>query len=411
MLAREWLLHGHLQDRLGMALVMERATREEMQQVAIEEWMAASPIYSGRMQRTMNFSGDGVDTILKNLQLDIGAPHEFMDFKYRLIDREHGEFWLAHCGALMDVEPMGEEFVHGMCHTIEDPTFDATAGATNPHAQVRPLHRPPRIPADRKPHCHWRVDITAGDAVVEPHPNQAIIADSEIARLGGASVTAAGPDEGMRDYSGEFKPDLRLEDLSFNAQTAVLREFAIQSHLLLRSFLLSVTQHWGHEVAFRVVPRLLAGWGGVTAQRLKSAFDLGDDSDAIATMLRLHPAFQPRDYIALHVETEDDTTLRFGFGVDAAAARERDDLTWFSQLGGAMDAALARIIQAFNSRASVTSIDPASGDRHTYRVVIDPGMQPAAAFDELAIANITSGAAFRFARSGGSLLPGAQVLV
>ena len=28
--------------------------------------------------------------------------------------------------ALLDVEPMGEEYVHGMCHAIEDPTFDAT---------------------------------------------------------------------------------------------------------------------------------------------------------------------------------------------------------------------------------------------------------------------------------------------
>ena len=51
----------------------------------------------------------------------------------------------------MDVEPMGDEYVTAMCHDIEDPTFDATALATNPHAQVRPVHRPPRRPADRTP--------------------------------------------------------------------------------------------------------------------------------------------------------------------------------------------------------------------------------------------------------------------
>ena len=46
-----------------MALVMEIASAREMQEVAIEEWMAASPVYSRRMQRAMRFAGDGVDTI------------------------------------------------------------------------------------------------------------------------------------------------------------------------------------------------------------------------------------------------------------------------------------------------------------------------------------------------------------
>ena len=72
-----------------------------------------------------------------------------MDFRYTVHDRWHGEFHLDHCGALLDVEPMGEDYVRGMCHDIEDPTFDATALATNRKAQVRPIHRPPRVPADR----------------------------------------------------------------------------------------------------------------------------------------------------------------------------------------------------------------------------------------------------------------------
>ena len=73
-LGREWLLHGHLQDRVGMPLALARGAREEMEGIAIDEWMAASPIYSRRTQRAMNFAGDGVDTILKNIQFDIGAP-------------------------------------------------------------------------------------------------------------------------------------------------------------------------------------------------------------------------------------------------------------------------------------------------------------------------------------------------
>jgi hypothetical protein len=46
-----------------------------------------------------------------------------------------------------------------MCHHIEDPTFDATVQAINPRAKCRPVHRPPRAPADREPHCRWEVVI------------------------------------------------------------------------------------------------------------------------------------------------------------------------------------------------------------------------------------------------------------
>ena len=82
-----------------------------------------------------------------------------MDFRYTVHDRWHGEFHLDHCGALLDVEPMGPDYVRGMCHDIEDPTFDATALATNRRCQVRPIHRPPRLPAGRTPHCAWTVII------------------------------------------------------------------------------------------------------------------------------------------------------------------------------------------------------------------------------------------------------------
>ena len=137
-LVPELLLIGQLIDRSGMAWCIQAFGREEMLQIAIEEWAGASPLYTRRMQKALNYQGTDIITIFKGLQLDIGAPPQFMDFRYTVHDRWHGEFHLDHCGALLDVEPMGPEYVLGMCHDIEDPTFDATAVATNPKAQVRP---------------------------------------------------------------------------------------------------------------------------------------------------------------------------------------------------------------------------------------------------------------------------------
>ncbi len=112
-LTRELLLAGHLIDRAGMPAVIARLGREGMEHVAIEEWRAASPIYTRRMQRLLGFEGDSVETIFKGMQLDVGAPPEFMDFRYEVFDHDHGRFHLDHCGALMDVEPMGDDYVDG----------------------------------------------------------------------------------------------------------------------------------------------------------------------------------------------------------------------------------------------------------------------------------------------------------
>src|SRR5262245_9289398 len=118
-LVREYLMAGHLIDRAGMPHVMAALGEGEFGAVAIEEWMGASPIYTRRMQRALGFHDDSVENIFKGMQFDIGAPHQFLDFRYRITDHDHGEFWLDHCGALADVEPMGESFVRTMCHDIE----------------------------------------------------------------------------------------------------------------------------------------------------------------------------------------------------------------------------------------------------------------------------------------------------
>ena len=396
MLGREWLLHGHLQDRIGMPLVHANRTREEMQAVAIEEWMAASPIYSRRVQRALNFGHGDVPTILKNIQLDIGAPHHFMDFRCRVEDAEHGEFWLAHCGALMDVEPMGEEYVHGMCHAIEDPTFDATAVATNPRAQVRPLHRPPRRPADREPHCHWTVEIVADAEPVVAHPNVAIVERAKVAGIGIRTPEGDAEPGGWPDYSGDFDPDFELEDLSHSALVVALQEIAIQSHLLFRAFLLSVSQHYGDAEAAAINPQVFTGLAGLTAQRLRSALGIAnDDAAAMAKLLQVHPIFYPRTYVDLAVEVVDEDRVRFAIG-PCAALDEGDALTWFAQLGADADRALDAIVQAVNPRAACHAVAPQGSERFAYEAVIDRDATPAREAPEIALGKISTGATVTF---------------
>ncbi len=250
---------------------------------------------------------------------------------------------------------MGEEYVQGMCHAIEDPTFDATAGATNPRAQVRPIHRPPRVPADQTPHCRWTVEIDPSFDPVFPHPNRALVEASLI-----AGITVDAPDDdplepgGWDDYNRDFDPDFQLEDFSHRALVIALQEFAVQSHLLFRSFLLTVAQRFGEAEAARINPMVFTGLAGLTAQRLRTAMSIeGDDAEAIAKVLQVHPAFFPRSYVDLAVDVEAANRVRFAIR-DSPVFAEADEYHWFTQLGGAGDRALDAIVQAVNRRASVT---------------------------------------------------------
>lgn len=158
-LVREYALIVHLLDRSMCAAIGMRFGMEAMEAMAIEEWRGASPVYGDRLRQVMAVEGDGVSAIFKVLQLDPGFPHHYLDVRYEVVDERHGYFELAYCGALMDVEPFGERMVTSMCHHIEDGTFDVTAQAVNPKARVRHVHRPPRSPSDRVPHCRWEVVI------------------------------------------------------------------------------------------------------------------------------------------------------------------------------------------------------------------------------------------------------------
>src|SRR5690625_5098528 len=241
----ELLLIGHMIDRSGMAWCIQAFGREGMEQVAIEEWAGASPVYAQRIQRALNFVGNDVPTIFKGMQFDIGSPPQFMDFRFTVHNAWDGEFELNSCGALLDVEPLGEEFVFWMCHTIEDPTFDATAVATNPKAQCRPIHRPPREPVDQHPHCAWTVKIDESFPPVEGIP---ALDEVRRTRAAGWELSAIDLSEaGVGEYTGPLLSDIDFNDFSHSALLRLADEVCLQMHLLCLSFAMSLRARTGED--------------------------------------------------------------------------------------------------------------------------------------------------------------------
>ncbi len=397
-LARELLLAGHLIDRSGMPHLISRFGRDGMRDIAIDEWMAASPVYTRRMQRLLGFEGDSVETIFKGMQLDVGAPPEFMDFRYVVHDHHHGEFHLDHCGALMDVEPMGDDYVQAMCHDIEDPTFDATAMASNPRAQVRPVHRPPRVPADRAPHCAWTVTIV-DDAEPFPFPVQAEqLATSRAATLPLAVAPDGLPtDDGWSDYTADLDPDLVMERFSSTTLAAIMDEVCLQGHLLSRGFLLHVAERSSGEEAIAIGGKQLCGIAGVATKRLASMLGVGPDLDGVAAVLAVHPMFLPRTYADVVIErSPDGSELLVSLGGPGVA--EDDGLTWPAILAHGSDDGLRAAVQCLAPLGRVER-RPVTGDEvASWRIWIDPDGEPARQADEVTLTEFSTGAGFHFER-------------
>jgi len=382
-LVPELLLIGHMIDRSGMAWCIEAFGREEMLQIAIEEWAGASPIYTKRMQRALNYEGDDVPTIFKGLQLDIGAPPQFMDFRYTVHDRWHGEFHLDHCGALLDVEPMGDEYVFGMCHTIEDPTFDATAVATNPRARMRPIHRPPRVPSDRHPHCAWTVIIDESYP-----PAKGIPALDMVGRTRAASWELGAIDrsqEGLADYSGPLVSDLDFGAFSHSALVRIADEVCLQMHLLYLSFAIAVRKRAGAdgELATSVCTRQLTGIAGLGAQRIHRALSLPGGVEGVLRVLELHPLFNPAGYVAADIADERLIVHR---------SPAHDDGAWI---------ALCAPDSTLPLQAIATAVDPhvqpcVAGTTSDWAAEFIETDTAAAELPEVSVAKLSRGSTFRF---------------
>jgi hypothetical protein len=381
-LVPELLLIGHMIDRSGMAWCIQEFGRDEMVQIAIEEWAGASPIYTRRMQRALNYEGVDVPTIFKGLQLDIGAPPQFMDFRYTIHDRWHGEFHLDHCGALLDVEPMGDEYVFGMCHTIEDPTFDATAVATNPRAQMRPVHRPPRVPSDRHPHCAWTVIIDEAYPPVEGIPALDIVAETRAANWELDAIDRS--DEGLADYSGPVVSDFDFSAYSHSALVRMADEVCLQMHLLYLSFAIAVRARAGSDVklADSICTRQLIGVAGLGADRIHRALSVPGGIAGVLKVFELHPLFNPVGYINAEAHAQ----------LQVHQSPAHDDAAWISLCSPESVQPLQAIATAIDPHIEVR----VTGTGTDWIAELSESDTAAMELPEVSIAKVSGGATFEF---------------
>jgi len=282
----------------------------------------------------------------------------------------------------MDVEPMGESYVRSMCHDIEDPTFDATAVATNPKAQVRPVHRPPRAPADRHPHCAWTVIID------ESHPEVTPLAPYYVIEKTRAAVVELDPidpaDEGAADYSGALVADVDFGAFSHSALVRIADEVCLQMHLLNLSFVHAVRARSADEAqAVDIATKQLIGIAGIAAERIHRALALPGTPEGALRALELHPLLNPSAYVAASVD---------GYSLSVEASDATADGAWIALCGPQETRPL---------QAAVRAIDPhfdldVAGDAGAWTATLVRRDEAAPESGEVAVTRFSTGASFEF---------------
>jgi hypothetical protein len=366
-LGREYMLCAQFNSRTGYAALRINHGDKAYKDVAIANWMGASPVYTRRMQKAMGFVGNDVATIFKGLQLECGFTHQYFDVHFAVTAADSGRFWLNSCGALLETEPRGAEAVKVMCHDIEDPTFNATAVATNARARMTPVHRPPRMPADRTPHCEWTVFIDpAAEEIREPEITK-VMSSTRLASIDIERPQGTEPG-GLDDYAGPLFEQLQLEQLSHAALVVVCKELAVQVHLLICGLLYSVAQRYGDAAAYAVGEFQMTGSSWVMSNRLSDWLGCRQAGiDGILQVLNVHPAFQPSEYSSVKLTRLSSQRLLFEL-LDCPASEETLPYGWHALLARGMSGGLDGLVKGVDSRAHIERSDRAP---LAWEVVID----------------------------------------
>jgi hypothetical protein len=389
-LCREIMLGAQFNSRTGYAALRMNHGDETYKDVAIDNWMAVSPIYTRRMQRALGYDkSHNVEAIFKGLQLDCGLSHQYFDAHFELDSEEEGRFWLRSCGALLEVEPRGEDAVRVMCHDIEDPTFDATAVATNPRARMRPIHRPPRVSSDQQPHCEWRVFIDEqAEPLLEPDGAR-YMADTRLAQLE-LALPQQDSGSGLPDYRGPLFEQLSLEGFSQAALVKICAELSIQYHLLVNALHWVIAERFGEEAALAVGEFQMAGSAWVVSERLLALLpEETKGIDAVVAVLEMHPALNPQAYFNTKVTRLDDTRALLEFG-ESEAQQESKQLGWYHLLDKGLVGGLESLVRGIDVRAQLRAVaDSTKGATLAWEIVLEEGVAVA---DEPLAVQIAKGA-------------------
>ena len=131
------MLHVRLLNYSCHYAVGERFGASESRALAHEQYLHLAPVTVHRLRDTFSIEGDDMGAILKVLQLNPFAPHDYLAMGYAQLSETRGLAWLNDCAAVS--EPLQRGLSSLMISEPDDPGFDKLAQVVNPKARVNAI--------------------------------------------------------------------------------------------------------------------------------------------------------------------------------------------------------------------------------------------------------------------------------
>ena len=297
-LVPELLLIGQLIDRSGMAWCISNFGREEMLQIAIEEWMGCQPDLH-------QADAEGAEVRGRRRRHDLQGPaarhrrpaavHGLPLHRARPLARRVPPRPLRRAAGRR-ADGRGLRPRHVPRH--RGPDVRRHRGGHQPQGADPP--DPPAAAGTRRPAPALRMD---GDHRRVVSARSTTIPAMDVMRRTRAARTELDPidpdDEGQSDYSGALVSDFDFGAFSHSALVRMADEVCLQMHLLNLSFVIAVGKRAGTntELATEICTKQLIGIAGIAAERIHHALDLPGGIEGAIRTLELHPMFNPAAYV------------------------------------------------------------------------------------------------------------------
>ncbi len=166
------------------------------------------------ISETMNIKGHDLEAFMKHWQVDVNSmPGEYFDVIFEMPSKDRGIVTFNRCPVVKEYETSGQtDELHDICMKTCPPAITNTARLYNADIDLKVLAMPPR---KRKDHICCKFEVcyrskAAKDSRKTEKLNLKIDRNKKDIR-GDLKVD---PKVELKDYSGRFKPDLRITDFS-----------------------------------------------------------------------------------------------------------------------------------------------------------------------------------------------------
>ncbi len=135
MMCKEFMLDVFLLNYACYNAIAERLGEDHISAMAQDQYHHLAPVTVHRLRNAFDIEGDGIDAILKVLQLNPFTPHDYFNVGYARESDQRGLVWLSDCAGYR--EPVKRGIAGLMAETPASPGFDKLVQEVNPHAVVR----------------------------------------------------------------------------------------------------------------------------------------------------------------------------------------------------------------------------------------------------------------------------------